>query len=344
MGILVVGGGKMGMSHLALASQYVGKENVALCDTRFSTRIIFRLLGYKVFSSVDAAAKYLDSLEGVLIATPTPSHAPLARWSIEKKVPCFVEKPLTLDKKGSADLIRLADAADAYVQVGFVMRYVASFQRLRQLVVNGSLGQMFEYSASMRGNVITKAPAPDSWQGDFERGGGCLNEYGPHIIDLCRFIFGSIREVGVAEMGRTYSSRADDQISFDWTHDSSLQGQVNIDWCDTTKRKSVIEFYVRFEHANVRADNSTVEIDWHESCSLDSEIRAQIDEPVQPKNVDFYLRGEEFSLELEEFLSVCVGRSLSVDKTLPEDTTAHLKDGYEVDRLIDEIAKKVGLK
>ena len=32
MTILVIGGGKMGMSHLALATQYVGKGNVALCD------------------------------------------------------------------------------------------------------------------------------------------------------------------------------------------------------------------------------------------------------------------------------------------------------------------------
>lgn len=343
MTILFVGGGKMGMSHLALASQYVGKDNVALCDTKLSTRFLFRLLGYKTFSSVDAAAKRLDRLSGVLIATPTSSHAPLVRWAILKKVPCFVEKPLTLDVKSSSELVSLAVAAGVTVQVGFVMRYVASFQQLRGLVMNGSLGQLLGYTASMRGNVITKPPAPDSWQSDFARGGGCLNEYGPHIIDLSRFIFGSVCEVGPVEISRIYSTRADDRISISWVHENSIQGQIQIDWCDSTKRKSVMEFQVNFEHARVRVDNSTVEIDWHDTSPLSPEIRAQIDVPVKPQNVGYYLRGEEFSLELEEFLSACVGTRLGVDWS-PDNITARLKDGYEVDRLIDEVARKAGLK
>jgi scyllo-inositol 2-dehydrogenase (NADP+) len=344
MTVLVVGGGKMGMSHLALATQYIGKSNVALCDTKFSTRLLFRFLGYRTFASVDAAAKHLDRLSGVLIATPTASHAALARWAIRKRVPCFVEKPLTLNVKSSEELTALADAAGIPVQVGFVMRYVASFQRLRQLVKNQSLGQLLGYQASMRGNVITKPPAPSSWQSDFARGGGCLNEYGPHIIDLCRFIFGSVREVGAVQVGRVYSSRADDRISIDCTHENATPGQINIDWCDKTKRKSVIEFNVRFEHANVRVDNSAVEIDWHENGLLPPQARAQVDVPVQPQNVGYYLRGEEFSLELEEFLGVCVGRYLGGDESLADDTTPRLKDGCAVDQLIDEIARKAGLK
>lgn len=344
MTILFVGGGKMGMSHLALATQYVGKENVALCDTKFSTRLLFRFLGYKTFASVDAAAKALDRLDGVLIATPTSSHAPLARWAIDRKVPCFVEKPLTLDVGRSTELTTLAEAAGVPVQVGFVMRYLASFQRLRKLVATGSLGQLLGYAASMRGNVITKPPAPDSWQGNFSRGGGCLNEYGPHIIDLSRFIFGSVREVRAVRMALVYSSHADDRISFEWLHENGTPGQIEIDWCDSTKRKSVIEFHVSFENAVVRVDNSTVEIDWKKNAPLSPEARAQIDVPVRPPNVGYYLRGEEFSLELEEFLSTCIGCRLTVDDALEEGTKAHLKDGCEVDRLIDEIARKAGLK
>ena len=33
--------------------------------------------------------------EGVVAATPTPSHEYLVRWSILNNIPCFVEKPLT---------------------------------------------------------------------------------------------------------------------------------------------------------------------------------------------------------------------------------------------------------
>jgi scyllo-inositol 2-dehydrogenase (NADP+) len=344
MTVLVVGGGKMGMSHLALATQYIGKSNVALCDTKFSTRLLFRFLGYKTFASVDSAASGLDRLSGTLIATPTASHEALVRWTIEKKIPCFVEKPLTLNVKSSEELTALADAAGIPVQVGFVMRYVASFQRLRQLVSNQSLGKLLGYQASMRGNVITKQPASSSWQSDFARGGGCLNEYGPHIIDLVSFIFGSICEVGAVSVGRVYSILADDRICIDCIHDNATSGQIDIDWCDTTKRKSVIEFQVRFEYANVRVDNSAVEINWHDNVLLSPQARAHVDVPVQPQNVEYYLRGEEFSLELEEFLGVCVGRQLGIDESIADDTTPRLKDGFVVDKLIDEIARKGGLK
>lgn len=344
MTILVIGGGKMGMSHLALVTQYVGKSNVALCDTKFSTRILFRLLGYKTFSDIDVAASRLDRLDGVLIATPTPSHAPLAKWAIGKGVPCFVEKPLTLNVEASTELKSLAAAKGVPVQVGFVLRYVASFQRLRRLVQSKQLGAMLDYTASMRGNVILKPPTADSWQGQFKMGGGCLNEYGPHIIDLCQFIFGPVDRVGDVRMSKVFCVNADDRIDLAWSHCNGSVGAVEIDWCDTTKRKSVVEFKVKFEEAEVRVDNSAVEIRWNDGCTINEEKRLEIDVPIRPSNVAYYLRGEEFSLELEEFLGTCVGRRLSVSDSIPTDTMARLEDGCEVDRIIDEIAGKAGLK
>ena len=59
MKILVIGGGKMGMSHLALLSEYLGKANVALCDSKRSTRWLFKWLGYKTYATADAAISAL---------------------------------------------------------------------------------------------------------------------------------------------------------------------------------------------------------------------------------------------------------------------------------------------
>jgi predicted dehydrogenase len=343
MTILIIGGGKMGMSHVALASQYIGKSNIALCDSKLSSRILFRCLGYHTLISIDEASQ-LDQLHGVIIATPTPSHAKLARWAIGRNVPVFIEKPLTLDVDASEELVAMADLAGISAQVGFVMRYVSSFQRLRYFVSDGSLGRLQRYTASMQGNVVSKPLPSKSWQGDFARGGGCLNEYGPHIIDLCLFIFGPVDVIVNAEILSTYSCRADDYVDASWIHESSTPGTIKIDWSDSTKRKSIIEFQVQFEYADVRVDNSTVEIIWHQDAPLDLEARAAIDLPVHPKNVGFYLRGEEFSLELEDFLGACFGRNLHVDASIPNDITPRLKDGYEVDLLINKIACKAGLR
>jgi predicted dehydrogenase len=344
MTILIVGGGKMGMSHLALVSQYIGKSQVALCDRRRTIRMLFHRLGYRTFASVYDAVERLDRLDGILIATPTPTHAQLVRWAVERRLPFFVEKPLTLDVAESEELVKLTDRAGIDSQVGFVLRYVATFQRLRRLVSDKKVGNLKSYQASMRGNAVSRPVPLKNWHGDFKRGGGCLNEYGPHIIDLCRFIFGPVRQVDSVEIGRIHSKKADDWGIVNWTHYVGTRGCLDINWSDSSKRKSVIEFQAHFEYADVRADNSALEITWNRGDGRFSEEFITVETPVHPLNVGFYLRGEEFSLELEDFLSMCLGSSLRVDSGVPSDTTPRLSDGSEVDRLIDDIARKGGLK
>lgn len=344
MSFCVVGGGKMGLSHLALITPYLGKRNVVLVERKRSVRLVFKLMGYSTFPSLDAVVARTGKPQGIIIATPTSAHAVLSEWAINQRVPFFVEKPLTLNAERSADLVRKANEAGVRAQTGFVMRYVATFQRLRALIADGRLGALRGYRASMRGNVLTKPPKPEGWQGNFARGGGSLNEYGPHIIDLCRFIFGNVSAITQAKYGKVMSTRADDWVELDWQHAGGFGGSLQINWCDTTKRKSVLEIVADFEHARVRVDNSAVEVMLNDDARLDADARAVLSMPIQPPNVGFYLRGEEFSLEMEDFLGACLHRSLHVDPHLPANVTPTLEDGYEVDRLIDAIARKAGLK
>lgn len=344
MSFCVVGGGKMGLSHLALITPYVGKKNVALVESKRSVRLVYSLMGYKTFFSLDQVLKRSGKPLGIIIATPTSSHAVLAEWAITHKIPCFVEKPLTLDFERSAKLAQLAETAGVFAQTGFVMRYVTTYQRIRSLVADRPLGALRNYRAEMRGNVMTKPPKPENWQGSFRRGGGCLNEYGPHIIDLCRFVFGDVREVRKAAFGRIMCEDADDWVELDWCHVSGVVGSMKIDWADATKRKSVIEIEAEFEYATVRADNSAFNLSWKADAPLDHEARAKIESNIQPPYVGFYLRGEEFSLEMEDFLGHCLNRSLHVDPNSVVGITPTLYDGFAVDRLIHDIAEQAGLK
>lgn len=334
----------MGLSHLVLITPYVGKANVSLVERKRSVRLVFRLMGFKTFASLDAVVARQGRPKGIIIATPTSVHAVLSEWAIANRIPFFVEKPLTLDARRSAQLVQKAEEAGVLAQTGFVMRYVATFQRLRALIQDGRLGTLRGYRASMRGNVLTKPPKPENWQGDFRRGGGSLNEYGPHLIDLCRFIFGDVSEITRAEHGKVMSSKADDWIDLEWRHADAVTGSLQINWCDSTKRKSVIEIEAEFSHGRVRVDNSAVEIVFNDDCLLDAETRADLCHPTQPPNVGFYLRGEEFSLEIEDFLGTCLGKSMHVGPDLAKSVTPTLEDGYLVDLLIDGIAGKAGLK
>ncbi len=344
MKILVVGGGKMGLSHLAIANQIAGAGNVVVCDANRVTRFLYSRLGIKAFASIEAAKSALGSgLKGVIVSTPTSSHFPIAKSFLQDGVSCFIEKPLTLSRAKSAELVELAAHKRVYAQVGFVLRYVGTFSRLRDLVRQGALGRVVSYEARMNGNVITK-PDNDSWRTNFAAGGGCLNEYGPHLIDLCRFIFGGVKSVNSAEKGHVHSSRADDRIGFVWTHESGLEGDVRLDWCDTTKRKSVIGFKVEFECGRVSCDNSAIHFDFSSESPLSAEAIAAVSSQQVPPRVSFYLRGEEYSLQLEDFISQCLGKNCRADHTFGLDSAARLEDGMAVDVLIETISKKAGLQ
>lgn len=343
MNIVIVGGGKMGLSHLAITSRIVGHNSVSLCDSSWATRFIFKKFKFQTFSSLDDAFNSRFPISGVVVATPTSSHYAITKNVIERSIPCFIEKPLTLDVSKSRELADLARQNNVYTQMGFVLRFVSSFNRLHTLVKTGVLGNVCSYVARMSGNVITKTDN-NGWRTNFISGGGCLNEYGPHLIDLCRFIFGEVDELGVVAKKHIYSSQADDAIDFSWVHDSGCVGEVFLNWCDKSKRKSVIEFQVDFEHAQVIVDNSALKVTLKNSAHLTPEQIHQISTPEVPPQVSFYLRGEEFSLQLETFLENCLNRNFRVDDKFGIGSQAHIQDGVAVDILIDSIATKAGLQ
>lgn len=343
MNILVVGGGKMGLSHLAIISRIIGSNSVSLCDSSLFTRFIFKKFKYTVFSSIEDAFNSGNPVSGVVIATPTSSHYAIAKRAILSSIPCFIEKPLTLQVGQSRELESLAEQNNVYTQMGFVMRFVASFNRLQSLVKDGVLGKPCSYIARMSGNVITKGDNK-GWRTNFSNGGGCLNEYGPHLIDLCRFIFGGIQKLSSASKGHVFSSRGDDMCHFSWVHNSGCLGDVSLNWCDTSKRKSVIEFEVDFENARVIANNSAFKVFLKNASMFTEEQIDHISKPEIPPKVGFYLRGEEFSLQLETFLENCLNRQYRVDYDFGVGHQARIKDGVEVDLLIDSIANKAGLQ
>ncbi len=341
MSILVVGGGKMGLSHLAMLNRLAAGEDVALCDSSRLTRYVFNKLGFKTYASLEQALQARNTWQAAVVATPTASHHAVAKALLERSVPCFIEKPLTLNPQRSQELVALQAASGVAVQMGLVLRFVRAFVKLRSVIREQTLGRPLHYRAAMRGNVVTR-PEPQGWRTDFSRGGGCLNEYGPHLLDLCRCLFGNVSTLQAAAFGRVHSVRADDSANIEWRHESGLAGTLLLDWCDTTQRKSVVEFEVEFEHGSVSANNAEFKPSLKPGVALPAAAQASLFEPITPFPVNFYLRGEEYTLQLEAFLERVLGRKL-LRADLPSGLAATLQDGLEVDKLINAAAAMGGL-
>jgi predicted dehydrogenase len=138
------------------------------------------------------------AIDAVYIPLPNHLHVP---WSLKalaagKHVLC--EKPIGLT---AAEGQKLLDAARQYprlkVMEAFMYRHHPQWQRARQLVSEGRIGQLraiqsfFSYYNTDPGNIRNQA----------ESGGGGLMDIGCYPISLSRFIFGAEPErvFGVVE-------------------------------------------------------------------------------------------------------------------------------------------------
>ncbi len=83
------------------------------------------------------------TLDAVVLATPVPTHAALAIDVLDAGKHCFVEKPLALTSADAQLAVEAAARAGKILMVGHLLEYHPAVDRLRALVRDGELGELF---------------------------------------------------------------------------------------------------------------------------------------------------------------------------------------------------------
>jgi predicted dehydrogenase len=90
-----------------------------------------------------------DSLVGVSLATPTPTHFDLAKKFMEAGVDVFVEKPMTTNSKEAQELINIAEKNEKLIMVGHIFRHHSAVKELKKRIERGDFGNIY-YLTSTR--------------------------------------------------------------------------------------------------------------------------------------------------------------------------------------------------
>jgi predicted dehydrogenase len=114
-----------------------------LCDTSEALREEFALRhpnGHLTgdFDEMLAAA----DVDAVVIATPVPTHYPLARAALEAGKHVFVEKPPAMRVEEMEELIAVAEARGLVLMPGHLLLYHPAVQKLKEVVDSGELGEV----------------------------------------------------------------------------------------------------------------------------------------------------------------------------------------------------------
>jgi len=117
----VVGTGSIGKNHARVMSELPDVEFAAIYDADPATAAeVGGRLGVRAVSSLDEFATLVDA---ATIATPTPTHFPVAKFLMEHGKHCLVEKPITENTRDAKELAELAQRSGLVLQVGHIERF-----------------------------------------------------------------------------------------------------------------------------------------------------------------------------------------------------------------------------
>ena len=103
-----------------------------------------------------------EAVEAVVVATPVPTHAELARRALTAGKHVFVEKPLALAADEAEELVALAEERELVLVPGHLLLYHPGVLKLKEIVDSGALGEVL-YVYGNRQNLGTIRPDEGAW-------------------------------------------------------------------------------------------------------------------------------------------------------------------------------------
>ena len=146
--IAVAGAGAFGREHLKGLGRRSDVAIVGVADPSVEAgdAAVRRFGAERAFP--DAVAM-LDTVtpDGLIVATPGPTHLPLARAALERGVPVLLEKPVGMTAAEAELLIEAEAASPAFVLPGHILRFSGPYRQMAGIVRSGELGAVYGVSS-----------------------------------------------------------------------------------------------------------------------------------------------------------------------------------------------------
>jgi len=130
----------------------------------------------------------------VVVATPNPSHHPIAKQCLLAGRHVVVDKPFTTTLAEAQDLVQLAKQQQRFVSVYQDRRYTGDFATVQQVVAEGALGRVVLFESHF--DRFRPERKPNAWREETLPGSGVWFDIGPHLFDQALLLFGIPEAIG----------------------------------------------------------------------------------------------------------------------------------------------------
>lgn len=280
LGFIGVGG--MGRAHFDRLLFHPAVHIAAIADPDAQRRLTAR---NKAAGQGQTVADYNDfremidahpQIDAVFIATPDHWHAPAAIHGLERGLDVYCEKPLALTIAEGRQIVETAHRHDRVVQVGTQQRSSALFQRVRELVRDGEIGEIERvvcfFGVNPHAGRIPDATAPSHLDWETYLGPAPWRPYNPLIHPYNFRYFRAFSGGLIADWGVHLFDFAH------WTLDKDRTGPRRIEAESEPYRDNLYEFP---RECRVWFDYGNVQLEWRQSARHDIE-------PGQQYGIKFY--------------------------------------------------------
>jgi predicted dehydrogenase len=165
-------------------------------------------------------------LDAVVLATPVPTHGPLAERVLAAGKHCFVEKPLAYSVEEAERAVAAAEEAGKLLMVGHLLVYHPGVEKLSEIAASGDLGDI-HYIYSHRLNL-----------GVFRTNENALWSLGAHDVSVLLHLAGEEPDL-VEARGEAYVNPPVEDVVFGFLRfPSGLSAHMHLSWLDPHKTRS----------------------------------------------------------------------------------------------------------
>jgi len=166
-----------------------------------------------------------SELDAVVLATPVPTHAALARRVLEAGKHCFVEKPLAQSAIDAERAVEAAATAGKVLMVGHLLEYHPGVRKLKEIADSGALGDI-RYVYSHRLNL-----------GQLREDENALWSLGAHDVSVVLHLAGE-EPSEVDARGECYMRAGVEDVVFCYLRfPSGLAAHLHLSWLDPHKER-----------------------------------------------------------------------------------------------------------
>ncbi len=300
--IAVIGFGKLGLLHAALANAVPGARLTAVVDS--TPMMLDALKAYmpdvRTYNDYRVLLRE-GGIDAALIATPTQLHVPIAVDCVAAGVPIFIEKPLSVSGAQARPLIEALRARPVVNMVGYMGRYIDTFAKAKEIVASGALGKLQMFRSSMYIGQLFKPGK--GWRYDKNvSGGGVLITQNTHVIDKLLWMFGEVEDVN-GRTGAFYSTGVEDYCHAILRFRSGLLGYLDASWSARHYRTPTISIHVQGVDGTLDVDDDHVRLFLEKPFASFAEGWSSWRKPDLYRGVSVDIGGPQYTIQMEKFVA-----------------------------------------